>query len=283
LDRDRARIPVSDLPTRCAERRSIRLKALDKTLRVLDLFTTDRPQWGLLELSQTAELPISTLHRIVTVLRQHGLLTQDPQTKGYRLGIAAIDLGRRAQLSLPIRQIAQPIMRRLSERTGETVVMTVLNDQSDRAVCIERIASRFDLRMHLEVGEQSYLHAGASAKVLLAYLPAEHVDDLARRVGLPALAQNTITDLGDLKIELEKIRKQGYAFSREETDPGAWGMAAPVLGASQDILAGLGLASPISRYSEESERLFTGLTVEAAKELRRALGANDGLPAIGAQ
>jgi DNA-binding IclR family transcriptional regulator len=248
------------------------LKALEKTLRVLDLFSATRPEWGLLELSEAAELPVSTLHRIITVLRRHGLVTQDPLSKRYRLGYGAIDLGRRAASGLTIRHVADPFMRRLAEATGETVVLTVLNDQRDRAVCIERIESRHDLRLHLEVGEQSYLHAGASSKVLLAYFAPAEVEELVRRVGLPLLAAHTIQDLSRLAEELATIREQGYAFSREETNVGAWGVAVAILDSENRAIAAIGLAAPTSRHSEDAERRFIALTREAGNQVAEALG-----------
>ncbi len=259
-------------PLARAKKRTRILKALEKTLKVLDLFTTGRPEWGLLELSEVAGLPVSTLHRIVTVLRRHGLLAQDPGSKKYRLGYGAIDLGRRAASSLPIRQVADPIMRRLAEETGETVVLTVVNDARDCAVCIERIESRHDLRLHLEVGEQTPLHAGASSKVLLAWFRSDEVEALASRSGLPSLARNTFTDLPRLQAELARIREVGFAFSSEETDSGAWGVAAPILDPESRAIAALGVASPLSRHSAEAQRRFVTLTMAAGAEVARALG-----------
>jgi DNA-binding IclR family transcriptional regulator len=223
-------------------------------------------------LSEAAALPVSTLHRIITVLKRHGIVTQDPQSKKYRLGYGAIDLGRRAASSLPIRQAADPIMRRLAEETGETVVLTVVNDARDRAVCIERIDSRHDLRLHLEVGEQSPLHAGASSKVLLAYFRRDDVEALVRRAGLPQLARNTITRLEALEEELRRIRETGFAFSTEETDSGAWGVAAPILDPEARAIAALGIASPTSRHTPEAERRFVTLVVQASQQVARALG-----------
>jgi DNA-binding IclR family transcriptional regulator len=208
----------------------------------------------------------------VTVLRQHGLVAQDTQSKRYRLGYGAIDLGRRAAASLPIRQAAHPVMRQLAERTGETVILTVVNDARDRAVCIERIDSRHDLRLHLEVGEQSWLHAGASAKVLLAYFRPEDVERLARQVGLPDLAPNTITDLRRLQANLAQIRDAGYATSSEESDAGSWGVAAPILDGGARAIAAIGIASPTLRHAPEIEQEFIRLTTAASHEVAKALG-----------
>jgi DNA-binding IclR family transcriptional regulator len=222
-------------------------------------------------LSETAGLPVSTLHRIITVLRRHGLVTQDSQSKKYRLGYGALDLGRRAASGFTIRQAAAPVMRRLADQTGETIVLTVLNDTRDRAVCIERVESRHDLRLHLEVGGQSYLHAGASSKVLLAYFTPEEVANLIRIVGLPPLAHNTLRDLSALEAALREVREQGYAYSREETDSGAWGVAAPVLDPEGRAIAAIGVAAPTTRHSDETQRRFVALTLQASAEIAAAL------------
>jgi DNA-binding IclR family transcriptional regulator len=248
------------------------VKALEKTVNVLGLFTVERPQWGLLELSEAAVLPVSTLHRIVTVLKRHGLVIQDPDSKKYRLGYGAIQLGRRAAAGLPVRQISEVEMRRLASETGETIVLTVLNDAHDRSICIERIESRFDLRLHLEVGGANYLHAGASSKVLLAYLPQHEVDSYVQRVGLPELARHTITNPEQLRTELAQIRKRGYAFSREETDPNAWGVAVPILSGDGECIAGLGIAGPTSRWSPDAQRQLVALTQESGRRVAEGLG-----------
>lgn len=262
--------PLSD--DERSEGRGSQLKVLDKAVSLLELFTVARPEWGVTELSQATDLPVSTVHRIITVLKQHGLIAQDPQSRKYRLGFGAIALGRRAAASLRIRQVAEPVMRRLAREVEETVVLTVVNDTRDRSVCIERIESQYPLRLHLEVGRQVYLHAGASSKVLLAYFSPEEIDALCHRVGLPKLARNTITDPEALKADLAEIRRRGYAFSREETNEGAWGIAVPILDQQGRAIAGLGVAGPTSRHSPEVEERFVELTRKAAAEIAVALG-----------
>jgi IclR family KDG regulon transcriptional repressor len=254
----------------------MKVKSLDKALYLLHLFTVARPQWSLTQLSRAANLPLSTTHRIANSLKDHGLLARDPQSREFRLGFGAIDLGHRALASMDISLIAKPIMRRLARQTRETILLTVPNDTRDHSVCIERIDGQYDLRIHLEVGRQVPLHAGASAKVLLAYFPPDEIDELLRRVGLPRVASNTIEDPEILREHLAEIRHQGYAVSQEETNEGAWGLAVPILDQRGHCVAGLGVSLPISRYSPEAEERFAELAQDAAKETGAAMGLEYG-------
>jgi DNA-binding IclR family transcriptional regulator len=248
------------------------MKSLAKVLEVLDKFTLACPQWTLSELSRSTDLPLSTVHRIVSDLKEHGLLTQDPSTKRYRLGFGAIDLGYRALAVLEIPSLATPAMRRLCNETGETVHLTVPNDTRDHSVCVARADGQHDLRIHLEVGRQIPLHAGASAKVLLAYLSEDEIDDFILGTGLPALAPSTITDPDELKMDLGLIRSQGYAFSCEETHVGAWGLAVAILDQRGYPIAGVGISGPTSRYSPDKREFFVDVTKRAATDIGASIG-----------
>ena len=93
-------------------------------------------------------------------------------------------------------------------------------------------------------------HAGASSKALMAFLPEAEIEAIVREKGLPKLCTNTITKPEALKTELALIRERGYAVSLEETDPGAWGVAAPIRGWSGDTVGAVGVAGPTLRYDE---------------------------------
>jgi DNA-binding IclR family transcriptional regulator len=111
----------------------------------------------------------------------------------------------------------------------------------------------------MEAGKQRAPHAGASSKVLLAYLPDEEVNAIVAEKGLPKLCTNTITDLPTLRKELERIRERGYADSLEETDPGAWGVATPIFDWRGRVVGAIGLAGPTQRYSQEKLERFVKL------------------------
>src|SRR6476659_9352629 len=102
------------------------VKILDKAVRVLMLFTPEKPEWGVTGIAREVDMSKSTVHRILRVLEQHGFLTQDPGTRRFRLGLAGIELGRRAQAGLELRKVALPVMEQISAQSDETVLLQVV-------------------------------------------------------------------------------------------------------------------------------------------------------------
>jgi DNA-binding IclR family transcriptional regulator len=123
----------------------------------------------------------------------------------------------------------------------------------------------------METGMQRAPHAGASSKVLLAYLPEEEIMAIVKEKGLPKLCTNTITDPQALMKELERIRSRGYADSLEETDPGAWGVATPIFDWRGRVVGAIGLAGPTQRYSKEKLDQFVELCRKQADGISEQL------------
>ena len=94
--------------------------------------------------------------------------------------------------------------------------------------------------MSVKVGAAYPLHAGASSKALLAFLPADEIDDYLRRSELDALTTETITDGTILRRELDQIRQQGFAVSLGERQAGAGSVAAPVLNDRGEVVMVVG-------------------------------------------
>lgn len=247
------------------------VKILDKALRILALFNADTPEWGVSDLAVQAGLPKSTVYRVLRVLLQHEFLAQDPVTRRFRLGLGALELGRRAYEGHELRSVALPILQRIASLSGETVLLEVLNQEHDRVVCVERAQRQSGLRLILEVGSTAPLHAGASSKVLLAYLSDEEIDAVIAR-GLPALTAHTITVGDRLRADLTEIRQRGYAVSFEETDDGAAGLAVPVWDRSGRVIAGLTIAGPVTRVNQVAIPKLLDLARDGARQIAQDLG-----------
>jgi DNA-binding IclR family transcriptional regulator len=254
------------------------LQVLDRTFTVLALFTAERPEWTTTEIARASRLPIPTAHRILATLRAHGFVARDDATKRFRLGPAALELGERARAVVDLRSVALPVLRRLAQETGETALLTVLSDGHDLSVCVERVESPQPLRLSVQPGRQLPLHAGASQKILLAYLSDQEIDRVLAEP-LERLWRATIVEPDALRADLADIRTKGWATSFEETNAGAWGLAVPVLDGAGRVVAGVGLAGPSARLGQEEIAAHLQSLGDAANEISRTLGFHS--PAAG--
>ena len=247
------------------------VRTIDRMVEVLDCFSTDRPAWSLAELSARLELPKSTLHRFLVGLERNGLARRGHEDGKWRLGHRLVIWGNLAAATTGITHIAAPLMRELAETTRETVLLTEYHD--GEVICMDKIETSHSVRIGLEVGERRAPHAGASSKVLMAYLPEAEIAALIAEKGLPRYCSQTITDPELLRRELALIRQNGYALSYEETDCGAWGIATPVRDWNGRVVAALGIAGPTVRYSEEAAQRYVERCCQAAARLSKLLGA----------
>src|SRR5207249_2257907 len=112
------------------------IKILDKAFRVLGAFTADAPVWNLSALAGQVGLPKSTAHRILNVLESNRYVAREADSVRFRLGPAALELGRRAHASTDLRHIALPVLTDIARECGETVLLLIPNRAGDEAVCV---------------------------------------------------------------------------------------------------------------------------------------------------
>jgi DNA-binding IclR family transcriptional regulator len=238
---------------------------------MLSLFAAEHPEWTTTELSSASGLPVPTTHRIVVALQRHSFLVRDPATKRFRLGPAAIALGRAALSSADLPTVAGKLLPRLTQTTEETSLLTVLSDVDDTSVCLLRVESPHPLRLSVQPGRALPLHAGASQKSLLAYLPESARERIASGT-LEKFCANTLDSKEPLLAEIERIRSRGWSHSFEETNVGVWGVAVALLDGTGHSVAAVGIAGPQVRATRASVERGVRATAEVAAEMATALG-----------
>lgn len=203
-------------------------RVLEKSIDLLYSFESHHPERSLFQISCNLGFPPSTVRRLLKVMMSRRLIQQDAKTKLYRLGPGLFYLASVAREGLEIRKIALPIMERLRDLTGENAVLHELRD--GKRVCLEKLESTEVLRDTLKVGDQFPAHAGASGKVLLAYLPLQELLNYLKSThALKALTPRTVTDPKKLMAEFARIKKQGFAFScGERVMDGLCAISAPI-------------------------------------------------------
>lgn len=242
---------------------------LDKVMALLDKFTVDRPQWTVTELSRALDQPFPTVHRLVGGLERHAMVERT-EAGGYRLGPAAIDLGRRAYLALDLRTFSAPALRWLHLETDETCSVTTIDRRLLAARSVHALRGSYPFRLYADVEAVSPLHAGAAGKALLA-LADDEILQRVEHAGLEQCARNTVTDRALLRSQLAEIRQQGYAFDDQELIDGAWGMAAPIRRPDGAVAASIGFIAPLVRLDEELIRRGRDMVRTAARMVQEAL------------
>jgi IclR family pca regulon transcriptional regulator len=219
-------------------------QSLERGLSILSSFNSDRPLIGVSELSRDLELSRSTTHRYIATLAQLGYLQQDPDSKRYRLGPRVLDLGFSAINSMDLREIAAPFLRELSDETGYTVNLAIL-DGID-VVYIERCRTarpgQRDIDLNLHVGARLPAYCTAMGKAILAFIPESRLDELIDRIEFTPRGPNTLTGPGAFREELARIRESGIAVNDEELAYGLRSIAAPIHSHAGEVVAALNLA-----------------------------------------
>lgn len=237
---------------------------------LLDLFSVERPEWGVTEVAQRLQVSKSSAHALLRSLADVGLLSCTVRGR-YRLGWRFLDLGETLKSSLNLRGTALPLMRKLAGRHRETVQLAVLD--RERVLFLECIEGTHPVRFAgAPVGARWPSHATASGKVLLSVRPQAEVARIAQVEGLRAITPQTITDLDRLHKQLEVVRRVGYAVDVEESVPGVSGIAAPLRLDRGITVAALAVVVPTSRFRASEGTLRKAVVETAAaisSEIRR--------------
>jgi IclR family pca regulon transcriptional regulator len=250
-------------------------QSLERGLAILSSFKPTRPLIGVSELAREVGLGRSTTHRYVSTLSSLGYLEQDLASRKYRLGPKVIDLGFSAINSMELRAISAPYLQRLSDETGYTANMAILDDTD--IIYIERCRSSrkgsSEIELDLHVGSRLPAYCTSMGKVLLAYLPSEDRDSRLDRSQLKRHGPNTLTDRTTLVGELERVRETGLAINNEEIAFGIRAIAVPVRGRSGNVVAAVGFGVHHSwMETEELVRELTPILQNTAAEISARIG-----------
>jgi IclR family pca regulon transcriptional regulator len=228
-------------------------QSLERGLAILSTFTSTRPLLGVSDLAREVGLSRSSAHRYVATLAKLGYLEQDGVTRRYRLGPRVLDLGFSALNSMEVRQIAAPDLQALSDTTGHTVNMAVLDGADilyvDRCRSASHAQREIDLNLH--VGSRLPAYCTSMGKVLLAGLAPEELEARLSQIELARRGPNTITALAALREELRLVAERGLAVNNEELAYGLRSIAVPVRGQDGNVIAAVNLAVHRSLVSME--------------------------------
>jgi IclR family acetate operon transcriptional repressor len=225
--------------------------ALARGLSVLELLAEEQAELTLKSISERLNIPIPSLWRILSVLRERGYVLFDREQKTYRLGFKFLYLGNILLNRMGFRSQARGYLRRLMDLSGETAEFSARI--KDQLVLIDQMEGPEAVRLFSRIGSAyPYFHATAPGKVYLAHMSAEKRKRVMERMGLPKITEHTITEFLSLEEALVRVKKNGYAIDHQEMRIGVSRVAAPVYDSEGNLAACLGVAGPSFRITEEN-------------------------------
>ncbi len=246
------------------------MQTLNRAIAVLDCFSQEQTELGVREISRMVNLSTSATGRLLSALKELGILSQNPETRAYSMGARVLSWAGVYNATLEVRNHAMPEIDNLRQSTRETISLYIL--EGSERVCIERQESPQGLRVVTRVGRRLPLYAGSAGKVMLAFLPSDQQEAVLQAHPLEQLTSKTITDPDVLRRELKKANERGIAVSVGEWIEDAAGVAAPIFDQHGQVIAALSISGPAQRFTKENVRRYGEEVKSAAARISESLG-----------
>jgi DNA-binding IclR family transcriptional regulator len=239
-----------------------------KGLQVIEAMAREPQLTGVSELARHLGLTKSNAHRLLQTLVACGYARNLEQSGRYELTLKVWELGAAVIARLDVRAIAAEYMERLSQLSGETVHLSVLDGAE--VVYLDKVDSPHPVRAYSRVGGRAPAYCVATGKALLAHAPAILVDQIS--LELKPFTALTIATPNELRAELERIRQTGFAINRGEWRDGVCGVAAPIWSARDQVVAAIGLSGPADRFKPRSIKQIAPAVTAVAQQISARLG-----------
>jgi DNA-binding IclR family transcriptional regulator len=220
-------------------------------------------------LADQLQLPRSTVHRLLGLLREEGLVVTDPDTKRYDVGPEFLRIAGRIAGRTTLLEIARPIMERVVEETGEKCVLSLHLPEQRKMMLAAEVRSASPLTYETTLFRPMSLVWSVAGRAILAWLPEDEI--VATVESDPTSPSGERAVLTDTVRGLAEIREKGFAELRAFTLEGAHGVAAPIFGPGRVPVGSLVIVVPAVRTSDRTAEIGP-LLVQHAAEVSRRIG-----------
>lgn len=241
-------------------------RMLEKSLAILEYISRHTEGKTLLEITDYAELPKSSVHNILQTFLNLGYINRDRKSNLYTLGLRAFELGTRYIEKDELFRACKDVLKVITRETEETSHFGILD--GSEVVYIHKNESTQPIRMVSNIGKRNPAHATALGKALLSGLTDEEIIQLYENQSLAGLTDKTVTALEALLKQVEEIRKTGIAYESEESTPNVQCVAVPVKQKNGNVVAAISVSIPIFRIQKDLSSYIASLQA-GARELER--------------
>ena len=226
-----------------------RIDVIERALDIIEMIAYNSKTLSIRDLAAKTGYSKSSIHRIIKTLVGKGYINTTKDNV-YTLGAKFLLLKSAKNFYASYIEIVSPIAQEIVNTTGQTVILNVLS--GDKGLCIYTLEPRSAVKYVAEVGMTVPFHGGAGGKILLAFAP----DDVRKRFLANSLApftHNTVTESNTLQNQLDRIRNERLAVSREEFQENAFAIGTPIFSPCGEFLSSFVIAGPIVALNENED------------------------------
>ncbi|MHA6692219.1 IclR family transcriptional regulator [Devosia sp. A449] len=219
---------------------------------------------SLATISQALGMPKTSAFRYLRTLVEAGFVDHDPITDRYGSGARFRAMAQAGAALQTLRQHARPAMLALLPEFKETINLAVKDGVS--AVYVEQVESPRSAGMRARIGDARPLHSTALGKAMLAFVPDV---ELAHYLDQPLIERTgrTLNNAAELRSQLRRVRRDGYATEKGENEDGATCIGVPLFDHVGYPIAALSISAPANRMPPSTIIKAANLLLEAARTL----------------
>ncbi|WP_175597339.1 IclR family transcriptional regulator [Peristeroidobacter soli] len=245
-------------------------RSVTRLLNVLRVLAMSEESSSLAQLSLAIRTPKTSLLALLRTLVEAGYVVQ--REAGYALGPEAFALGSVIIGQRKLGQLARPVLQKLAEQSGETILLAELSSDAAYAVYIDKAESTRAIRFIANVGERRPLYSSAGGRVLLAFQSDEFRKDYLAKTKLePINPKKKKMTRSELEGLIQDARKSYLTTTNEDVSEGVMGFGSPVFGRGGEVVAALSIGAPVIR-GQQNAAMMSKLVKSGAKEISRILG-----------
>ena len=232
---------------------------------LLEVIASKDERYSLQRLVEETGLPKPTQHRMLQQLEGAGLLQREGDGRQYGTGVRLRRLAENLLLNDSHHGARRAVLRHLVEEIGESCNITALS--GSEVIYLDRVETAAPLRFYLHPGSRVPAHCSASGKIFLAQMTPAQRHRLLAHGPLEKYTAKTVTDLAGLEREVQRVKKDGYAFDDEEFLPGLLCIAVAVPAPVARSNLCVAIQAPVMRASVETARRWLPALRRAAASL----------------
>lgn len=246
------------------------VQSIDRAFNIIELLSQKPRGLAMTEIGRRLDLNKSTVHRLLSSLRERGYIEKDTETGNYKLGLGFVELASLYLNNLELKIEASPFLNQLTKQTGQTSFLATMNETD--IVYIDKVETYNSLRRYTIIGKRLPMHATSLGKAMLSGMSDKEIEDLYPEKKLELLTKKTIPTFDALLAEIRQIRNRGYSIDDEENEKDTRCVGAPIFDYRGRVIAAVSLAWDMKPHPEFSWSDFEKQVTRCAADISVKMG-----------